>query len=73
MNKVKRLVFLVLIARGRDAADVPLTHSFGKHELKQFEVWIDKIEEDVALAISLFLLNRPKLFDRCRDPQNRLD
>ncbi|WP_434055782.1 MAG: transglutaminase family protein [Roseibium sp.] len=35
----------VLIARGRDAADVPLTHSFGHHELCGFEVWIDKIEE----------------------------
>ncbi len=52
---------------------MPLTHSFGKHERKQFEVWIDKIEEDVALAIWLFLLSRPKLFDRCRDPQNRPD
>lgn len=31
----------VLIARGRDAADVPLTHSFGRHELTGFEVWID--------------------------------
>lgn len=30
----------VLIARGRDAADVPLTHSFGQHELTGFEVWI---------------------------------
>ena len=34
----------VLIARGRDAADVPLTHSFGRHELKGFDVWIDQIE-----------------------------
>lgn len=33
----------VLIAHGRDAADVPLTHSFGKHELKGFEVWIDEV------------------------------
>ncbi|MCL5776138.1 transglutaminase family protein [Limibaculum sp. FT325] len=33
----------VLIARGRDAADVPLTHSFGHHELQAFEVWIEKI------------------------------
>ncbi|WP_282047030.1 transglutaminase-like domain-containing protein [Roseibium album] len=32
----------VLIARGRDAADVPLSHSFGHHDLKSFEVWIDK-------------------------------
>jgi len=31
----------VLIARGRDAADVPLTHSFGQHELVDFRVWID--------------------------------
>lgn len=31
----------VLIARGRDAADVPLTHSFGQHELVDFNVWID--------------------------------
>jgi transglutaminase-like putative cysteine protease len=36
----------VLIARGRDAADVPLTHSFGQHELKDFRVWIDKIEDE---------------------------
>lgn len=31
----------VLIARGQDAADVPLTHSFGRHELTEFKVWID--------------------------------
>ena len=35
----------VLIGRGRDAADVPLTHSFGPHSLSGFEVWIDQIEE----------------------------
>lgn len=33
----------VLIARGRDAADVPLTHTFGRHELTDFRVWIDQI------------------------------
>ncbi len=32
----------VLIARGRDAADVPLTHSFGTHELVDFKVWIEE-------------------------------
>lgn len=32
----------VLIARGRDAADVPLTHSFGQHQLTDFRVWIDE-------------------------------
>jgi transglutaminase-like putative cysteine protease len=35
----------VLIARGRDAADVPLTHSFGQHELIDFQVWIDELKE----------------------------
>ena len=30
----------ILIAQGRDAADVPLTHSFGKSELTDFRVWI---------------------------------
>lgn len=33
----------VLIARGRDAADVPLTQSFGPHTLTAFEVWTDEI------------------------------
>ena len=32
----------VLVARGRDAADVPLTHSFGPHQLREFKVWIDE-------------------------------
>ncbi len=31
----------VLIARGRDAADVPLTHSFGPNVLTDFQVWIE--------------------------------
>lgn len=35
----------VLIAQGRDAADVPLTHSFGKHELTDFAVWIHQVPE----------------------------
>jgi len=32
----------VLIARGRDAADVPLTHTFGPGDLQGFRVWIDE-------------------------------
>jgi len=34
----------VLISRGRDAADVPLTHSFGQADLIGFRVWIDPVE-----------------------------
>ena len=33
----------VLIARGRDAADVPLTHTFGPNTLSGFRVWIDEL------------------------------
>jgi transglutaminase-like putative cysteine protease len=33
----------ILIARGRDAADVPLTHTFGPNDLSGFEVWADRI------------------------------
>lgn len=32
----------VLIGRGRDAADVPITQTFGSHTLTGFEVWIDE-------------------------------
>lgn len=32
----------ILIARGRDAADVPLTHTFGPNTLTGFRVWTDE-------------------------------
>ena len=38
----------VLIARGRDAADVPITHSFGQHKLTQFDVWIHAVRENAS-------------------------
>ncbi|WP_300056232.1 transglutaminase family protein [uncultured Roseobacter sp.] len=33
----------ILIARGRDAADVPLTQTFGKNTLTEFKVWTDEL------------------------------
>lgn len=33
----------VLIARGRDAADVPISNSFGPNTLKSFKVWTDEV------------------------------
>ena len=33
----------ILIARGRDASDVPLTHTFGEHRLTGFEVFADEL------------------------------
>jgi transglutaminase-like putative cysteine protease len=31
----------IVLARGRDATDIPLVHSFGPHTLKGFKVWTD--------------------------------
>jgi transglutaminase-like putative cysteine protease len=36
----------VLMARGRDAADVALTTTFGVNQLESFEVWTDEVFED---------------------------
>ncbi len=33
----------VLIAQGRDAADVPITHTFGPNTLASFKVWTDEV------------------------------
>jgi transglutaminase-like putative cysteine protease len=38
----------VLIAQGRDAADVPLSNAFGPAILKGFKVWTDEIPAAVA-------------------------
>ncbi|HUV32292.1 MAG TPA: transglutaminase family protein, partial [Devosiaceae bacterium] len=35
----------ILIARGRDAADVPLTHTFGFNTQVDFRVWTDEITD----------------------------
>jgi transglutaminase-like putative cysteine protease len=33
----------VLMARGRDAADVPISNTFGLHTVKNFKVWTDPV------------------------------
>ena len=35
----------ILVARGRDAADIPLINSFGPHVLTSFKVWTDEVAE----------------------------
>jgi transglutaminase-like putative cysteine protease len=35
----------IVVAYGRDAADVPLIHSFGPHVLESFLVWTDRIAD----------------------------
>jgi transglutaminase-like putative cysteine protease len=39
----------VLIGRGRDAADVPLSNSFGLTTLKAFRVWTDEVDGSSGL------------------------
>jgi transglutaminase-like putative cysteine protease len=34
----------VVIAYGRDAADVPITHTFGPNQLESFRVWTDLVD-----------------------------
>ncbi len=46
-NNVPRLG-RILIARGRDAADVPLTHTFGPNTLEGFRVWVDESDENIT-------------------------
>ena len=36
------------MARGRDAADVALTTTFGVNQLESFKVWTDEVVEDRA-------------------------
>jgi len=35
----------IVVAYGRDAADVPLIHSFGPHILRSFQVWTDEVKD----------------------------
>jgi transglutaminase-like putative cysteine protease len=46
-NNVRR-VGRVLIARGRDAADVPISNTFGPNTLKSFKVWTNEVNGGVA-------------------------
>lgn len=41
----KRRIGRIVIARGRDAADIPLINSFGPHWLKGFRVWTYVVDE----------------------------
>jgi transglutaminase-like putative cysteine protease len=40
----------IVIARGRDAADVPMVTTFGSHALTRFKVVTEEVKEGVALA-----------------------
>jgi transglutaminase-like putative cysteine protease len=48
-NNVPR-IGRVLIARGRDAADVAIATTFGPNTLESFKVWTDEIEDTVSAS-----------------------
>jgi transglutaminase-like putative cysteine protease len=41
----QRRIGRIVVARGRDAADIPLIHTFGPHELTNFKVWTFEEQE----------------------------
>ncbi len=47
----KRRIGRIMVAYGRDAADVPLIHSFGPHLLQNFLVWTDEVPEPTNTAL----------------------
>jgi len=49
----QRRIGRIVVARGRDAADIPLIHTFGPHELTNFKVWTFE-EHDPSFASQRF-------------------
>jgi transglutaminase-like putative cysteine protease len=43
----------ILIARGRDAADVPMTTTFGPGQLAEFRVWTDEVTPGFATVLGI--------------------
>lgn len=50
----------VVVARGRDATDVPILHTFGSHKLEKFEVWT---YEQIAEPMVADLRRAPRTAD----------
>jgi transglutaminase-like putative cysteine protease len=44
----RRRIGRVLIARGRDAADVAICMTFGPNTLQRFRVWADEVQAAAA-------------------------
>src|SRR6266704_1457103 len=62
----------VLIAQGRDAADVPITQTFGPNTLVSFKVWTDEVVEASDGARQSDRSARPIMREAAsRSPPNR--
>ncbi|WP_151719676.1 transglutaminase-like domain-containing protein [Gemmobacter serpentinus] len=42
----------VVIARGRDATDIPLIHTFGPHQLTAFRVWTEEVPDTEVRSVA---------------------
>ena len=40
----------IVVARGLDAADIPMIHTFGPHWLQEFTVMTDEVAEELQAA-----------------------
>jgi hypothetical protein len=40
----------IVVARGLDAADIPMIHTFGPHWLQEFTVMTDEVAEESQAA-----------------------
>lgn len=49
----------VMVAYGRDAADVPLTHTFGPNPLVGFRVWADQVDQTERSEVATLQLEEP--------------
>ena len=47
-----RALAAITVARGRDAADIALATSFGRHTLSKFRVWTEEIDEAVLADLT---------------------
>jgi transglutaminase-like putative cysteine protease len=45
----ERRIGRILIARGRDAADVAISTAFGPNQLTEFRVWTDEVPEPLGV------------------------
>lgn len=61
-----RRIGRIVVARGRDATDVPLLHTFGAHRLGAFRVWTH--EHEGALPIEMPLPPAKEASRRCGPP-----
>jgi len=54
----QRRIGRILVARGRDAADVAISTTFGANFLESFRVWTDEFVDDGALGVPMLLQQR---------------